>query len=155
MKLGKMFFVSLQILSLFQRKSKFRILHNKISWCHWMLRHKTRNISYWITWEVNLASLSHIIKANLLKKNCTLKTSSRPFFCLQRIKQNLNWKMKFVTWATHIRYVTVKLPKFIQINLQTFSDSFLRRILWKLKKGQELPFRQHFWKNFLMNCFLL
>ena len=52
-KLEKIFFISLQKLFLFSRKSKFRTLHFQISWCHQMPKCKTRNTFYWITWEVN------------------------------------------------------------------------------------------------------
>ena len=52
-KLGKMFFISLQKLFLFSRKSNFSILDFQISWRHQMPKHKTRNIFHWITWEVN------------------------------------------------------------------------------------------------------
>ena len=49
----KMFFISLQKLFSFSRKSNFRILYIKISWRHRMPKHETRNTFYWITWEVN------------------------------------------------------------------------------------------------------
>ena len=59
-----------------------------MSWSHQLPEHKTTNTCYWTAWEVNtgfsqnLASLCHITKKKLLKKfrkNCDLKTSSRPF----------------------------------------------------------------------------
>ena len=37
--------------------------------------------------------------------------------------------MKFLKQATNVRYVIAKLLKFVQLNMQTFSDSFLPRIL--------------------------
>ena len=52
-KLRRMFFISLQKLFLFSRKSNFRILDIQIPWRYQMSKHKTRNIFYWITWEVN------------------------------------------------------------------------------------------------------
>ena len=52
-KQGKMFFISIQKLFLFFRKSNFRILDIQISWHHQMLKHKTISTFYWITWEVN------------------------------------------------------------------------------------------------------
>ena len=55
MKFGKMFFISLQKLFLFLRKSNFSILDIQISWRHQMPKHKTRNTFYLITWEVNTA----------------------------------------------------------------------------------------------------
>ena len=42
-KLGKEFFISLEKLFPFSRKSNFRILHFQISWHHQMPKHKTRN----------------------------------------------------------------------------------------------------------------
>ena len=48
-----MFFISLQKLFLFSQKSNFRNLDSQISWRHEMPKHKTRNVFYWITWEVN------------------------------------------------------------------------------------------------------
>ena len=52
-KLGKMYFISLQKLFLLQRKSNFKILDYQISWSYQMSKHKTRNSFYWTTWEVN------------------------------------------------------------------------------------------------------
>ena len=52
MKLGKMFFIWLEKLFSFFRKSNFRILDIQVLWRHEMSKHKT-NTFYWITWEVN------------------------------------------------------------------------------------------------------
>ena len=49
-----MFSISLQKLFLLSRKSNFRILYIQISLRHQMPKHETRNIFYWITWEVNI-----------------------------------------------------------------------------------------------------
>ena len=49
----KNLFFSLQKLFLLSRKINFRILDIQISWRHQLLKHKTRNTFYWITWEVN------------------------------------------------------------------------------------------------------
>ena len=49
----KVFFISLQKLFPFSRKSNFRILHFQISWRHQMPKHKARNKFHWITWAVN------------------------------------------------------------------------------------------------------
>ena len=92
MKLGKMFFISLQKLFSFSRKSNFRILHIQISWRHQMAKGKARNTFYWITWEGSKHSLlmkfgqvmSNYKRKNFINKfyrNCDLKTSSR-FFCV-------------------------------------------------------------------------
>ena len=42
--------------------------------------------------------------------------------------------MKFLKWATYIRYVIAKLSKFVQISMLASSDSFLQMILSKFKK---------------------
>ena len=55
------------------------------------------------------------------------KTSSRPLSCLKRSKRNLYWKMKFLKQATYVRFVTAKLSKFIKIDVQASSDSFLQK----------------------------
>ena len=51
------------------------------------------------------------------KENSTKPQKLRPL-CLQRIKHNLYWKMKLLKQATYIRYVLVKLSKFVQISTQ-------------------------------------
>ena len=48
--------------------------------------------------------------------------------CLQRIKDNLYWKIKFLTQSTCIIYVTGKLSKLVQINMLASWDSFLQII---------------------------
>ena len=124
MKLGKMSFISLQKLFSFSRKSDFRIIHFKISWRYHMPRHKTRNTFHWVTWEVNSLLIkfgqfiSYYKRKKFIKKlykNCVLKTSST--LCLQRIKHNLYWKMKFLKQATYIRYVRGKLSNSAQISM--------------------------------------
>ena len=42
--------------------------------------------------------------------------------------------MEFLKRAAYIRYVIAKLSKFVQISMQTSSDSFLQRILSKLNQ---------------------
>ena len=66
-------------------------------------------------------------------KICDLNTSHWPF-CLKRIRHNLYWEIKFLKQAIYITFVIAKLSKFFQISLQISSDSFLQRILWKLKR---------------------
>ena len=53
MKLGKMFFISLQKLFLFLGILKFKILDIHVSLRHQMLKHKTRNTFYSMTLVVN------------------------------------------------------------------------------------------------------
>ena len=138
---------------LFSRKSGFRILDIQISWHHQMPNYKTRNKFYCITWEVNtfhkwnLASLCHITKEENLWKNSrkivTWQLVPRPF-CLQRIKCNFYWKMKFLKQAVYIRLCISKTIK-ICLNQQTdllrflFTGHYL-----KIKKGLELVSRPHF-----------
>ena len=70
-------------------------------------------------------------KINIIFKNCDLKTG--PLMFLQRIKHNLYWKMKYLKQATYIRSAVAKLSEFIQISMQSSSDSFYRGFLenWK------------------------
>ena len=56
-------------------------------------------------------------KKNFIKnfyKNCDMKTShvetSHRHLCVQRIKDNLYWKIKFAKQATHVRYVKQNHP---------------------------------------------
>ena len=42
--------------------------------------------------------------------------------------------MKLLKRAAYVRYVIAKLSKFVQISMQTSSDSFLQRILWEFKR---------------------
>ena len=59
--------------------------------------------------------------------------------------------MKFLKQATYIRYVMVKLSKFVQISMLTSSGSFSQRVLWKLKRAWNwfpgLIFHIIFWKK--------
>ena len=76
-KPGKMFFLSLQELFSFSRKSDFRIPSFQVSWRLQMPKHKTRNTFHWITWKVNtvwwwnFTSLCHITKEKNSSKNST------------------------------------------------------------------------------------
>ena len=47
------------------------------------------------------------------------------FLCFQRIKNDHYCKIKFLKRAIYIRYVIAKLSKFIQISMQSSSDSLL------------------------------
>ena len=40
-------------------------------------------------------------------------------------KHKLYWKMKFLKEATNVRYLIAKLLKFVQISMQTSSNSIL------------------------------
>ena len=88
--------------------------------------------------------MSSYKRKNLVKKfykNCGLKTSSRPCFCLQRIKHNFYWKMKYLKQATYIRYVIAKQSKFVQVSMLTSSEFFIQRILFfKTLKGPDTSF---------------
>ena len=128
----------------FLRESSFRILDIQISWQCQVPKHKTRKTCYWISWEVNtvckwnLASLCHITKDKTLSKNSTKTVVWKlvlVLLSLQRIRYNFYWKTKFLKQATYIRYLIAKLSKFVQTSFQTSSNSFLQRILWKLKRA--------------------
>ena len=54
-KTRKMFFIWLQNLFPFSRKSKFRTLDIQILWCHQMPNHKKRDTFNWISLELNTA----------------------------------------------------------------------------------------------------
>ena len=89
----------------------------QVSWRYQMHKHKTKNTFYWISLEVNKVLInfsqfmSYYKRKNLIKKlhkNCNLKTSSMPF-CIRK-------ELSTVKQATYIRYVLVKLSKFVQIS---------------------------------------
>ena len=63
--------------------------------------------------------------------------------------------MKFLKQTTYIRYITTKVSKFIQINIQASSDSVFTENSLKIKKGLEQVSRSHFSYNFLIKMFLL
>ena len=68
----------------------------------------------------------------------------RALLCLQRIKHNFYWTMKFLKQTTLIRYVTAKLSKFVQFStLSSYRFPFTEDSL-KIKKGLELVSRPHF-----------
>ena len=74
-------------------------------------------------------------KKNIIKnssKNCDLKTPG-PFVFSKNWAQSL-LENEIFDVSYLIKFVKEKLWKFVQISLQTSSDSFLRRILWKLKR---------------------
>ena len=116
----KMFFTSKALFVLEKISKNFRSSNFMTSS---MLKHKTRNKFYWRTWGVNtvfqwnFASLCYITKENVLSKNST---------------KNANWKL--VSSNLLILYIIPKLWKFVKISMRTSSDSFLKKILWKLKR---------------------
>ena len=61
---------------------------------------------------------------------------------------NLYWKMKFLKLADYIGYVIAKLLKYVEINMQTFSDSYLQKVLQKSKKNLKIVSRAHFCRVF-------
>ena len=128
MKLGKMFWISLQKLFSFLGKSHFYILDIQILWRHKMPKHKTRNIFYWITFKVNNSLINFKIlkllkfgqfailqKKKTEKKSCNPKTSSRPFCICKELTTTSIRKWNF--WS--------KLPIFDmhQQNYQNLSKS--------------------------------
>ena len=77
--------------------------------------------------------MCHITKEKNLSKNSTKTATCNlvpdPFFCLQGIRHNIYWEMKFMKEATYIRHAAAKSLKFVQISMQPSTDSFLQRIL--------------------------
>ena len=112
----KTFFISLQMLASFSKKSNFRTWDILISWRRQMLKYRIRATFYWITWDLGRKHsllmkfgqfMSYCERKKLLKnskKPLTWKFVS-PLFYLQRIKHKLYSKMKFLMQATHNRYV--------------------------------------------------
>ena len=142
-KIEKTFFIPLQKFCSFSRKTSFRFLDIQILF-HQMRGHKARNTFYWITWEVNtvcewnLARLCHITEEQNLwknRKNCDLKASSIPFCVCKKLSTTSIGKHNFWRELLIFIYVIAKLSKFVQISMQTSSDFFLQRILWKLKRA--------------------
>ena len=90
-----MFFISLEKLFLFSRKSNFRVLDIQISWRHQMPKHKTRNTVYWITWDKFGQFMSYCKRKAVIKKTAKILQKLRPenwfqtLLCLQRITHNL------------------------------------------------------------------
>ena len=117
-----MFFISLQKLFSFSRKSTFRILDIEVSWRNQMPKHKARNTFYWITWEINTLIIKFgqfvsYYKKKFIKrfyKNCDLKTSSRPFCVRKELSTTSVRKWNF--WSKLLRYVWGKLSRFAQIS---------------------------------------
>ena len=86
-------------------------------------------------------------KKNIRKfcKYCNLKTNSMPFSVHKELQ--FLWEMKFLKQTTYVSYVITKLSKSVQINKRTSSDSFIKRILWKLK-GPGTSFQTTFFTKF-------
>ena len=81
--------------------------------------------------------MSHCKRKNSIKKFCkngSLKTSSRPFCVCKELSTASIGKWNFLKQTIYIRYIRAKLSKVFQISMMTSSDSFLQRILWKLKR---------------------
>ena len=146
MKLGKMFFISLQKYFSYSRKSKFKILDIQISWRHQMPKHKKGNTFYRITfWEIstvclwNLASLYHITKEKMLSKNSTETATWKlvPDSCVCKdLSTNTgkwNFWSKFLILDMQEQYQHADLLRFF------FAEDSL-----KIKKGLELVSRSLF-----------
>ena len=82
-------------------------------------------------------------------ENRDLKTSSRPFLCLQRIKHNSYWKMKFLKPATYIGYIS-KTNKICQNQHTELLRFHFREDSLKIGKDLQLVFRPHFSLKFLI-----
>ena len=135
-KLGKMFFYFTSKALFIIKKIKVENIRFSVLWRHQMPKHKTINTCYWITWEVKtIYFMSHHKRKNIIKnscKNCDLKTLG-PFVFWKNWAQSL-LENEIFDASYLIKFVKKKPWKFVQISLQTSSDSLLRRILWKLKR---------------------
>ena len=87
-----------------------------------------------IFWPVCVILLKKKLYQKILQK-LQLATQFLVLFCLQRIRHSLYWKMKILKQATNARYTVAKPLKFVQISMQSSSDSFLLRMLLKLKRA--------------------
>ena len=63
--------------------------------------------------------------------------------------------MKVLKQADYMGHEVAKLSKYVKTSGQTFSDSFLQKILQKKKKNLELVSSPHFLYQFFMIFFLL
>ena len=100
-----------------------------------MPNHKTRSTFYFGSKHSLLMKfdqlIGHIEKEKILLKYST-KTATWKLvlvlLCLERIKHNPYWKMKFLKQTTYVRDVLVRLSKFAQTSTYTSSDLILQRI---------------------------
>ena len=115
-----MFFISLQKLFSFSRKSSFRILHFEFSWHHQIPKHKTRNTFHWITWEVNtvcqwnFAGLCLMKKEKISSKNSTKIAAWKLIpgpFVFAKNKAQLLFENEIVEASYLFGYVIAKLLK--------------------------------------------
>ena len=100
-----------------------------------------------------MASLCHITKEKQISKIFAktlieLQTCSRLFCVCKELSTTSIGKR--ILWSDLRRYVIVKLSKFVQINMQTSSDSILQKILWKLPgiSFHVTFFNKIFWQKF-------
>ena len=141
-KSEKRFFILLQKLCSFSRKSNFSILDFQISWRRQIPKHKTRkyvllnNLGSKYSLLMKFDQLmSYSEKNNFIKKfykNCVLKTSFRPFCVSKELRTNSTRKWNI--WSNLLTYLIAKLSKVVQISMLASSDSYLQSILWKLKR---------------------
>ena len=115
MKLGKMFFISLQNLFLFLRKLNFRILGIQVSERHQISKHKKKKIELLNNFRSKLMNLCPVYVILQKKKSYQKFPQFQALLSLQGIKQKLYLKMKLLKQATYIIYVLAKLSKFVQI----------------------------------------
>ena len=65
----------------------------------------------------------------ILQKKKIYQKILQKILCLQRIKHNLYWKMKFLKEATHISYALAELSKFVKISTRPPQIPFYREFL--------------------------
>ena len=76
-------------------------------------------------------------------KTCAPENQFQDLLCLQKIKHNLYWKMKFLKRATYFRYVITKPSKFAQISMRLPQDPFYREFS-ENQKGPGTSFQATF-----------
>ena len=142
-----MFFISLQKLFSFLRKSNFKIPYFQTSWRHQMPRHKRRNTFHLGSKNSDLMKLdqfmSYYKRKKIIKKfhkNCGLKPISRPFCVCKELSTTSIEKQNF--WTSW------KLSKFV-LRIPFPEDSL------KIKQGLEIVSRPHFSYNFLIKNYFV
>ena len=155
MKPGKKFFISLQVLFLFSKKSYFNILDIYISWRH------RKNTFYWINNLISKHSLWMkfgqfvVLQNNFIKnfnKNCEPKTSSRSFCVCKELSLTSIGKWNF--WS---KLLILDISKTIKIFPNHHTDLFwflFTEDSLKIKKGLALVSRPHFSLDFFIKNFL-
>ena len=68
----------------------------------------------------------------LLIHKCDIRTSSRLVY--KELDTSPVTKMEFLNQADYVRYITVKLSKYVKISIKISSDCFLQRNSLQIKR---------------------